>query len=325
MSDIPSPNNAHTWQLEELADDASLAEIQEALSRYNRAWKLSKIGDLSPRAVVGSRLIGDVLLTNMQLSGLKGERDEELVSQEQQTYIGLTCPYEGATVVHVDGEEFLLDTSKIQIWTSNRPVDFTADKGIKFVCILFPEERLYKRIPGYEGIPLLFDAKLGEVQLIKSHLLTLARICETSDGFDENCVSEATIELLANLLRSSNQFSVANSHKETLWEDLCGYIHDHLADHDLKPAALADQLGMSVRNVHKYFEVHDTTVMRYIKEQRLQAAKADLEDPFLEQLSITDICYKWAFSDAAHFSHAFKKRYGVSPSEFRRNASKSTG
>jgi AraC-like DNA-binding protein len=33
---------------------------------------------------------------------------------------------------------------------------------------------------------------------------------------------------------------------------------------------------------------------------------------------IGDIAYRFGFSDAARFSHAFRKRFGVSPSEYRR-------
>ena len=35
---------------------------------------------------------------------------------------------------------------------------------------------------------------------------------------------------------------------------------------------------------------------------------------------IGDIAFRYGFSDAARFSHAFRRRYGVSPSEYRRRA-----
>ena len=314
------PDHTHRWRVEDLTQSATPAQLQSVLSRYNRAWRIRGTEEGTAGALIGSRLIGDLLLTNMELSHLIGERDDELVQQESEVYIGVTCPYAGATIVHAGGEEFLLDSSKIHIWTSSHPVDFTVHREVKFVNVIFPEKRLYKRLPGFQPEPLFFDAKMCEVQLITSHLMTLARICETNDGFQESCVSEATIELIANLLRSSEQFSAAGSRKETLWEDVRNFILENLGSDELKPASLADRFGLSVRSIHNLFAGKGMTLMRYIKEQRLEAAKVDLEDPYLREVSITDICYKWAFSDAAHFSHAFKKKYQVSPSEVRRRS-----
>ena len=39
---------------------------------------------------------------------------------------------------------------------------------------------------------------------------------------------------------------------------------------------------------------------------------------------IGDIAFRYGFSDAAR-SHAFRRRYGVSPSEYRRRAVEATG
>ena len=58
--------------------------------------------------------------------------------------------------------------------------------------------------------------------------------------------------------------------------------------------------------------------MRYVKEQRLEGSARDLCDPLLHSLSVTEIGFKWAFSDSAHFSNAFKTRFGRNPSSYRK-------
>jgi AraC-like DNA-binding protein len=42
-----------------------------------------------------------------------------------------------------------------------------------------------------------------------------------------------------------------------------------------------------------------------------------LSDPRARHLSVSTIAYRTGFSHPAHFSRAFRRRFGVSPSEIR--------
>ena len=57
-----------------------------------------------------------------------------------------------------------------------------------------------------------------------------------------------------------------------------------------------------------------------LRMRRLERAREDLTDPAHSHLSISDICFRWGFNDAAHFSRAFHDAFGVSPRNFRRAA-----
>jgi AraC-like DNA-binding protein len=39
---------------------------------------------------------------------------------------------------------------------------------------------------------------------------------------------------------------------------------------------------------------------------------------------VTEIAFRWGFKDSAHFSRSFKREFGISPSEVRRNALRSS-
>jgi transcriptional regulator GlxA family with amidase domain len=53
---------------------------------------------------------------------------------------------------------------------------------------------------------------------------------------------------------------------------------------------------------------------RFIVETRLRYARFLVENA---RLSMTEIAYETGFSDAAHFSTAYKKKYGRPPGDFR--------
>jgi AraC-like DNA-binding protein len=53
--------------------------------------------------------------------------------------------------------------------------------------------------------------------------------------------------------------------------------------------------------------------------RRLEQAAADLRDPFKTKLSVAQIAFANGFEDAAHFTRAFKKRFGSTPGQWRLN------
>ena len=95
-------------------------------------------------------------------------------------------------------------------------------------------------------------------------------------------------------------------------------IERRLSESELSLAQVAAENGMSVRNLQKLFESFDRTFSTYVRSRRLERAREDLASPLLAQLSISEICYRWGFTDPAYFSRAFREEFGVSPREFRR-------
>jgi AraC-like DNA-binding protein len=91
-----------------------------------------------------------------------------------------------------------------------------------------------------------------------------------------------------------------------------------LADPDLSPASVAARQGIGRRRLDLVFARHGTTIAAAIRERRLLRAAANLEDPALAGRLLIDVAFSCGFNDAAHFSRAFRRRFGTSPGEWRR-------
>ena len=109
-------------------------------------------------------------------------------------------------------------------------------------------------------------------------------------------------------------------HAPHLYERVAKFIEKHLADPGLGPTIIAAELGISTRHLHRLFANRGTTPGEWIREFRLERCRADLADPSLRGRSVTEVAFSWGFCDSAHFSHAFKKRFGISPRAFRYQA-----
>ena len=105
--------------------------------------------------------------------------------------------------------------------------------------------------------------------------------------------------------------------KAAILHRLCQTIERRLDDPDLTPARVAEAEGISERYLQKLFEGTGSSFTHYLRERRLQRTSADLSNPAEAHHSISEIAFRNGFNDSAHFSRAFRHRFGLSPREFR--------
>ncbi|MBT0769861.1 helix-turn-helix domain-containing protein [Kineosporia sp. J2-2] len=85
---------------------------------------------------------------------------------------------------------------------------------------------------------------------------------------------------------------------------------ERLADRDLTPAMLAREFSVSLRTLQRAFADSGTSVASYLREERLERARRDLE----AGLSVTQTAARWHFADSSHLTRVYKRRYGHTPS-----------
>ena len=81
---------------------------------------------------------------------------------------------------------------------------------------------------------------------------------------------------------------------------------------------VAQAEGVSTRYLQRLFTQAGNSFIHYLRTRRLERCRADLASPLHDELSISEICFRWGFNGSAHFSRAFRKEYGMSPREYRR-------
>lgn len=94
------------------------------------------------------------------------------------------------------------------------------------------------------------------------------------------------------------------------------YIRDRIRDPELSIDKIASALRCSKRYLHMAFEASDHSIADHIWSTRLDGFRGDLARR--SDQTISEIAFAWGFSSSAHFSRAFRKRFGVTPSAFRR-------
>jgi AraC-like DNA-binding protein len=100
-------------------------------------------------------------------------------------------------------------------------------------------------------------------------------------------------------------------------QQLKAYIAQHLENPALSPLTIARAQGVSVRHLHRLFKAGGVSLGDWIRQRRLAHCAADLADAAYDGQSLTEIAFRWGFSDSAHFSRSFRAQYGVAPRDYR--------
>ncbi len=95
-------------------------------------------------------------------------------------------------------------------------------------------------------------------------------------------------------------------------------IELRLADRDLSPRMVAAAQGISRRRLDELFQLAlGRPVAAHIWHRRLMRASEFLCDAQHARQSVAQVADANGFEDAAHFARAFKRRYGMTPGQWR--------
>lgn len=90
---------------------------------------------------------------------------------------------------------------------------------------------------------------------------------------------------------------------------------DKNLESDLSLNAVSEIAFFSSFHFHRVFKfVTEQTLHEYVKRRRIEKSASDL---LHKNITATEIAHKYGFSDNSSYSRAFKKYFGVSPTEFK--------
>jgi AraC-like DNA-binding protein len=95
---------------------------------------------------------------------------------------------------------------------------------------------------------------------------------------------------------------------------------DLARDASLSVDEIAQRQGVTPRYVQMLFEEQGTTFGEFVTERRLDTARSMLCSPRYAGWSIAGIAFEAGFKDLSHFNRRFRRRFGLTPRDFRRGS-----
>ena len=152
-----------------------------------------------------------------------------------------------------------------------------------------------------EAFNLDVAASARATQLYEQHIVDLIALALGADG-DVRAAAEE------NGLRSVRLSAILRE------------IERKSGDPGLNAIAIARRLGVTPRYVHYLLEETGKSFTHHVLERRLGKAAALLREPGRRSAKIAEIAGEVGFNDLSNFNRAFRRRYGIRPSDVRNAA-----
>jgi AraC-like DNA-binding protein len=133
-------------------------------------------------------------------------------------------------------------------------------------------------------------------------------------------LAEQLLDLISMIYSDGDDTRPTSASRASVLQRLKAAIDARLSDPDLKPAEAAAAAGISVRYANALLAEESFSIGRYLLHRRLERCRRALEDPLQANRMIGDIAFSWGFSDLSHFTRRFRAEFGMTPSDYRRQA-----
>jgi AraC-like DNA-binding protein len=286
-----------------------------------RPLRVSGLDSAPSRGRISARRMSSLQVSTVGASASRIVRRPQLIAQEIGEHVIVGLQSRNTATVVQDGREATLRPGDLAFYDSTRPYALGSPDAFEILSFRVPRRALALREDELRRITALAipgDEGLG--RLVSSFLSTLAQPWQAACSVEaRQKVAGTVLDLLATLARESlGAEGGRDVAPPTLALRIRRFIDEHLAEPDLSPEVIAAAHHISVRYLHRLFQVEGTTVSRHIRQLRLQECRRELEVGARTRPTVAAVAHRWGFATPAHFSRVFRATYGISPSQCRR-------
>jgi AraC-like DNA-binding protein len=238
--------------------------------------------------------------------------------------VWLILPIEGSAELSHPGGRIRVAPRDIVYGQTGTPATLTFDTPFEMLYALIPKAAVNPRLitPLSFGI-IQLPGRSGIGYVLSGMLTALAETFRTLTEEELRPVDLALSEFLITAFADDprvHKSRGAAGVRSMVLHRVCTIIETRLSNPNLTLKDVAREYGISARYLQKLFEEAGQTFSRYVRNRRLERSRADLINPTFAHLGVSQICFRWGFNEAAHFSRVFRKRYGTTARAYRRSA-----
>lgn len=265
---------------------------------------------------------GRSVLGGLSSSTARYVRSQRKAARDGLDAILLQLFLEGGVQFGVGQRTTYAEAGDIVVFDLAQPVN-NINRRFRHITSMWPRTVLEETVPNissWHGLTLPKESPV--TNLLRQHLISsfdLAAHFTVQEGLR---VEKATLALAGAAMvgQSLNEESAATpAMKELLAYQIKRYIRQNLSLADLSPNQIAQQFGISRRQLYHIMEPVGG-ISAYQRHLRLQRCLGDLQNSGHAHLTLSEIAYRWGFKHPSTFNRNFRAAFGTTPGEVRARA-----
>lgn len=271
--------------------------------------------------LAATETLGCLQVSELVTSAQRVRRTRALASRSECRQFKFNIQIAGRTEITQAKRTAVLGPGDWGLYDTSQPYEVTVDQSAHFLVLQIEAPQMAAWMPYLQhSVASRFSSGEGSARVALDTLRSLARQGPSLSAAAAKDISATVLQLIGlNLCEHSGHggMSGADEVRQGQLRMILQYIHDNLHEPGLSANKLAQQFRMSRRYLYKLFSIQGLSPADYVLGVRLERCRNLLAEPTLTR-QVGELAYLHGFADASAFSHAFRRRYGMSPSEWRR-------
>ncbi|HEX5394433.1 MAG TPA: helix-turn-helix domain-containing protein [Rhodocyclaceae bacterium] len=262
----------------------------------------------------GYSRFGSVAVAELHGNRHSVERNQQRIRRFHKNSVFVCFQLQGTSYVLQGGDCVTMEAGDLLCYETSTPYVHGSATDIHTLILDIPIDALLEQgaaLPS--GHPIKLSREKGLGRLFLSALLDAHTQARPDNLEQRKATGMQLLNLVQCVLRMQQGQALPSRAGSYRVLQAKAFIEDHLAAPHLDAEAVARAVDLSSRQLNRLFEQEQTTISRFIWSRRLERARADLLDPAQRHRQVAEIAFCWGFASAAHFSRAYRARYGISP------------
>ncbi|WP_166434180.1 AraC family transcriptional regulator [Vibrio viridaestus] len=273
-------------------------DIQSCIRDYQGTISKKQFDELTITASTGDKI-------NFQ-------RTKSKICTDIREEIQVSLLLKGDVSIESNGVVTKATPGDILIYDSTRPFELRMEQ-FSTLTTLIPKSLL--AIDELGGV--LFEKSQLVTSIISKVLLEISYSDLDCPTISQNSITSNFVNLIESNLKGHSSCDSKGIRIDSQVDRIKQYLESQLSNPDVTIESVANSMSMSPRTLYRIFSKEGETVMGWLWKKRLSEAHREISTGRFKRVGVAALEY--GFSDFSHFSRAFKKQYGYTPTSLLKN------
>ncbi len=264
-----------------------------------------------------TRALGDLRWARTRSGAFRFLRGKDRTQKIMVEHVMVNVVASGRVYGRIGRRKISQATGGVVFSRLSNPMDLVVEDAT-WLALIIPMRLLtasFNWSPRFDGF--VFDAGTAQAAMIGGLLSSFDQIDEMLDAAEIDCVTRASIAMIASCLDQAVRLpSKPKKDVTNLQLSIRKYIADHLSDPDLGQERLSRAFSLSRAQLYRCMK-GTSNIAKTIRRLRLFAIRRDILSGSNKHQTIPAIARSWGLTDERNFRRAFVTEFGYPPSYLR--------